>query len=310
MLIQHVLVASDFSKYSSMAEQRAAMLCKTYQCNKAEIITIEKPEAPQILAVLKKSTADKEESLIIEEALRELEMRAYDLLDRFQVNFKCVVKLGQPAHEIAAYSNATHADLLVAGAHGGNFFSALFVGNTIDKLMRLIHCPLLVVKKDCASDYRHILVPVDFTEDSLQAACLALALQPQGLITLLHAYEVGQGAKMSYAGVNRDMISIYRKQAHEQARESMSLFIDKLNAPDRIFRRQIVADLPSLAIRQYAEKFKPDLIVMGKHGYSRVEELLIGSVTRDTVAQTQCDILIVPSKGAAATHKPLLLGDG
>jgi nucleotide-binding universal stress UspA family protein len=41
---------------------------------------------------------------------------------------------------------------------------------------------------------------------------------------------------------------------------------------------------------------KPDLIVLGKHGRSRLDKLLLGSVTQHTLDQTSCDVLIVPAK--------------
>jgi nucleotide-binding universal stress UspA family protein len=295
MVIQNLLVASDFSVYSSMAERRAAIICKTYRCRKAEIVNIAKAESPQILVVIRKSSADKEASSIVEETLRQLEMRTNDLRNNFQVDFDRVVKFGHPAQEIIAYANEMHADLIIAGAHGGNIFDNLFLGNTTDKLVRMARRPLLVVKKEPVSEYSHILVPVDFTEDFLQATRLALAMHPQGCITLLHAYDVWYKGRMSYAGVEQETIDLHRRLAHESAHESMSLFIDKLGLPGRIVKRQLEFGMPSAVISKYAEKFQSDLIVMGKHGYSRLEELLIGSVTRSTIEHVQCDVLVVPA---------------
>jgi len=46
------------------------------------------------------------------------------------------------------------------------------------------------------------------------------------------------------------------------------------------------------------ERSQPDLLVMGKHGRSGVEQLLIGSVTSHLVRSAPCDVLIVPESQA------------
>jgi nucleotide-binding universal stress UspA family protein len=43
---------------------------------------------------------------------------------------------------------------------------------------------------------------------------------------------------------------------------------------------------------QQEQEFDCDLIVMGKQGESSVEDMLLGSVTRYALAQSQCDVLI------------------
>lgn len=39
-----------------------------------------------------------------------------------------------------------------------------------------------------------------------------------------------------------------------------------------------------------------DLIVIGKHGQSMIEELLFGSTTRYVLVGSQCDVLVVQEK--------------
>jgi nucleotide-binding universal stress UspA family protein len=99
---------------------------------------------------------------------------------------------------------------------------------------------------------------------------------------------------MHYANVAQEAIDYYRVEARENARLAMNDFIAGLGAPDRQLSRKIEFGYPGPVVRDYAEKMQPDLIVMGKHGRSRIEELIIGSVTRDTIDQTKSDILVVP----------------
>ena len=42
-----------------------------------------------------------------------------------------------------------------------------------------------------------------------------------------------------------------------------------------------------------ADALEPDLIVMGKHGQSGWEDMLLGSVTKHVILDATCDVLVV-----------------
>ncbi|WP_334186435.1 universal stress protein [Noviherbaspirillum sp.] len=288
--IQNVLIATDFSERAAFAEERAAMLCKQHQCSKAELMTVKEAGEPETLALVNNMSVASAEDLITHAARQELHERSATLSDNFGVDFDLSVRFGKPAWEIAGRGEELAADLIVLGAHGGNFFTDLFLGNTADRLIRLCKRPMLTVKNEPSLPYSRILVPVDFSEESDQAARVALCIAPEASITFLHAYDV----QIRYASVTQEVIHHYRREARENARLSLNRFIEDLDAADRLVSRVIIFGVPSAVVRDYAEKMQPDLIVMGKHGRSRVEEMIIGSVTRDTIDQTHCDILVVP----------------
>jgi nucleotide-binding universal stress UspA family protein len=56
---------------------------------------------------------------------------------------------------------------------------------------------------------------------------------------------------------------------------------------------------PGLKIREVARRDQIDLIVMGTHGTSRLEDLLFGSVTEKVVHHTGCPVLVVPPRTEA-----------
>lgn len=57
---------------------------------------------------------------------------------------------------------------------------------------------------------------------------------------------------------------------------------------------------PPLKIREIARRDRIDLIVMGTHGTSRLEDLLFGSVTEKVVHHTGCPVMVVPPRTQAA----------
>lgn len=297
--IHSILVATDLSERAAPAEDRAAMLVAEHRSSALEMVTVEEVGRLDMLAQLLRSTVEATLASVSERAAEALQSRAERLKNVYGVASTCAVRIGYPAAEITARADETAADLIAIGAHGGSFLSDIFLGDTADKLVHLCKKPLLIVKNKPQQAYRRVLVPVDFSADARRAAELALKLAPEADLTLLHAFEVWFEGRLQYANVSQEVIDNFRIEAREKARHELNRFAAGLDAGDRYLDQVIVFGRPEKIVREYAENHSPDLIVMGKHGSSRLADMIIGSVTRDTVDQTDCDILIVPTVAEA-----------
>jgi nucleotide-binding universal stress UspA family protein len=58
-----------------------------------------------------------------------------------------VVLFGDPGHEIADYSQREQADLIVLPSHGRTGISRMLIGSVAERVVRLAHCPVLVLRK-------------------------------------------------------------------------------------------------------------------------------------------------------------------
>ncbi len=56
---------------------------------------------------------------------------------------------------------------------------------------------------------------------------------------------------------------------------------------------EVLFGSPESRIVETAEAMRPDIIVLGSHGYSRWERLLLGSVSDSVVHHAPCSVLIV-----------------
>lgn len=290
---QRLLIATDLSERAERAEARAALLAREQGSAVAELMTVREKEEAAILARIMNAPVEATTALATEHAERVLAFRASLLNDNYGLHCSVRVRFGTPASEIIAGAEALKADLIVMGAHGGNFFSDLVLGNTVDKVTRISKTPVLIVKNQPQKPYQHVLVPVDFTEDSRRAAQAALAIAPTADVTFLHVFEVPFEGKMQYANVSTDIVNHYRLQAYEDGRTRLNAFIDDLAPGERHIQRLIEFGLPGPTVRERAKTHRPDLVAVGKHGKSGFAELLLGSVTRDTIEQTDCDVLVV-----------------
>jgi nucleotide-binding universal stress UspA family protein len=73
-------------------------------------------------------------------------LRAAFESERYQgVEFK--VLIGDPGHLIADYAQDVKADLIVLPSHGRTGLKRMLIGSVAERVVRLAHCPVLVIRK-------------------------------------------------------------------------------------------------------------------------------------------------------------------
>lgn len=56
------------------------------------------------------------------------------------------VLVGDPGHEIADFAAREHVDLIVIPSHGRTGLTRLLIGSVAERVVRLSHCPVLVLR--------------------------------------------------------------------------------------------------------------------------------------------------------------------
>ena len=56
------------------------------------------------------------------------------------------VRFGDPGREIAAFAEKLHAELIVMPSHGRTGLSRSLIGSVAERVVRLAHCPVLILK--------------------------------------------------------------------------------------------------------------------------------------------------------------------
>lgn len=57
------------------------------------------------------------------------------------------VDFGDPGHEIAQTAEDLKADLIVLPSHGRTGIARVLIGSTAERVVRMAHCPVLVLRK-------------------------------------------------------------------------------------------------------------------------------------------------------------------
>ena len=63
-------------------------------------------------------------------------------------------------------------------------------------------------------------------------------------------------------------------------------------------------------ILEEAGELRPDLIIMGRHGYTGLTRLLMGSVTARVIGHSPCNVLVVPREVPLSFKRLLVASDG
>jgi nucleotide-binding universal stress UspA family protein len=276
------LVATDFSANARRAALRAGRLGRALRVRKAVLMHA---APPFLLSKEKQARAN----LSLHRELRRL---ADELEAETGLHFEPRLARGAIVGELARA--AERVDLVVVGAHGAHPVRDFAIGSIAERLLRKCRRPVLVVRGKPGIAYRNVLVPVDFSADSRAAARLAALVAPKSELHLLHAFEAPFESKLRYAGVDDDSIRDYRAQARRKARADMAALIAAADIVPIGITRSIVHGYAPALITGAARDFGAHLVVIGKHGQSATEDLLLGSVTLRTLSSVGCDVLVVP----------------
>jgi len=292
-LLSKVLAATDLSEPAMHAVERGFQIAAQNQAQYNVIHALEL----DILDALREWMGEDVSSLkekLENDARSSLQQLATDAGKRYGVKAETAVISGPHLAMISSYVEQSHAELLVIGERGQDFLRHHLLGSTASRLIRKsVKHPVLVVKQPPHEPYKRVLIPIDFSMTSAAAVKFCRRLAPDAAIILLHAFEVPFEGKIAYAGVDEDIVKQYRIATRDRALANIRAVADSAGLDIGSYTPLIVHGDPSQTVIDQEQKFDADLIIMGKHGKNFTEELLLGSVTKHILAESQCDVLVV-----------------
>lgn len=139
---------------------------------------------------------------------------------------------------------------------------------------------------------KRILVPTDFSdhaEDALKAAA-QIAKKNNSEIIILHTLELpSQMNDAITGGISIPETMLFMKKANEM----LSKITEKPYLDGLTITEMVKLDRPAEGIAKVSNEHEIDLIVMGSHGSSGFEELLIGSNTEKVVRHSEIPVLVI-----------------
>jgi nucleotide-binding universal stress UspA family protein len=290
--LQRVLATTDLSAPARHAAGRAALVAQYVGAALHVVHVISDPVLGSLRRLLEGSPEDVELRLR-GKIDRDVAQLGEHLAQTLGAAVTADVVTGPLIAGILGHAAANRADLLVLGAQGASFMRHLMLGSTAERLVRKSDLPLLVVKQPPHEPYRRVMVAVDFTPASLAALDLARAVAPHADIVLLHAYDVPYENWMQSVEVGEDAMRHYQQAARQRALQETQAFLESAGLTVADLPTVVLKGDPTLRILEQEQELDCDLIVVGKQGETVPEELLLGSVTKHVLRQSQSDVLVV-----------------
>lgn len=231
------------------------------------------------------------------------------LLDEMQNDGRSVLELAvthahavQPTldvHQVLVVSDARsallelgeHAAMIIVGSRGRGPVASLLLGSVSVTLAKHAACPVIVVRPNDEDHPRHgILVSVDGSEKSLAAIEFAYRLASFRVLplTVLHGYWTRGSVIAPTPDAPGPDVGDERALVSESLAGMAEKFPD-VEVQVRLVRRDVEREL----IEASADV---DLLVVGHHRGSPVDNLLHDSVAAAVVEQARSAVAVVPAK--------------
>jgi len=289
--VRSLVVATDFSPAADGAIEHAALLAKRWNAQ----LTLLHVFNDGIWSQIKTLYAGQPWTAVApaDAARNRLTQQAQALAERSGIKVQAHVRSGRASTEIAAFSRETQPQLVVIGEHGENWLADIVLGGTALKVLKSAQLPVLLARRTVVAPWSRVLIATDFSDNAERAARIAMQWFPDAHLQLVHAYSVAFESRMRLAGTMSHDITLYRQREANRAEQKLQEQVRVMQMGPRL-GSLLVHGHPAAALPDQAQRLQADLIVIGKHGASALDQRLLGSVTHNLLYHAPCDVLVVP----------------
>ena len=291
--ISHIVVATDFSKASVAAVERAGQLAVIHGAALCLLHALDEGARTE-----RKSVPDaRRQAARPAPAEPPLQQRLADaaaaLARQLSVEVTTHCEAGPAPRVIAAYARAHAGSLVVVGSRADPELTGL--GSTASRVVRMPVAPTLIVRATQRRPYRTILSAVDLREGSLRAVSLAVDLFSQAHHHLLYVLDSELPTPPSASEQAEEQLRSEYASLRTQADLDLRALAQHLSARAAHRVRAVVADdVPARAILVAAANLGADCVVVGHHGRGPATDRALGSMAQHVIHSALSDVLVVP----------------
>jgi len=318
---ERIMCAIDFSSFTDTTLAYGTALCREFH---AKLFLVN-------VTFDTKSILRNAETSVDPEELQQMQTRNSEnylkkLTESLAIDHECLISHGDPAEEISRLAVEKKADMVITATHGKSGIKRFLIGSVTEKLMKIIHCPLLVLntrKQELTSPVpfrgklKKILVGCDFSPDSRLAFeyGLSLAQEFQSELYLTHVVKPTEHIELKasdYIDVKPTDYVHWRspdyfemqKKVTEKRTEKNSKLRSQLEqqlyfmVPEEcrnwcIPKTALLNGEPYKELIKHAKEKNIDMMVLGIRGHTLLNKLLVGSTTDRIIRDSPCPVLAV-----------------
>jgi nucleotide-binding universal stress UspA family protein len=277
--IKHLLLATDLTERSQRAFERAIQLKSELG---AAVTLLHALEPGLFPAIGEERYAD------AEGLLRTL---IAELPEDKRAGVACDIRVGEPFTAIIDEADKYNAELIIVGQPAKGGLKELFIGTTTERVVLHSDLPVLVVNEPVRGAYSHVMVAMDLSEGAIRALETAYRIAPEAEFLIVHAWHVPLMAFGTTDAAERVAIR-KSKRVRERVDRRFKEFLSELAPHAKAPRIELLEGSPQVEIRSQMAVFNPDLLAMGTHARSAMKTAMIGSLSREFLAEARCDMLV------------------
>lgn len=291
MILRKILVPTDFSESADHALPHAVELCGRFD---AELIAL------HVRTLFTDDPNNPEHHFLnvqeYESYLRKEIDKTTRHLDTSLSLHTELTRSVSPASGILDYIAEHEIDLTVMGTHGRSALTHLFLGSVAEKVVRHAPCPVLTVGPERDGyrqnpSYQKILVAFDFSEHARLAARNALEIARRFDARVHVLYVLEQEVHPAFFEIWKQTVQKDLPEIARSARESLEKAVGTADVRQLDVHVKTGDGKAHSEIVRFAQAEEIDLIVMGTHGLSGAEHMLLGSTTERVVRIAPCPVL-------------------
>jgi nucleotide-binding universal stress UspA family protein len=287
---ERLLLATDSSEFSEGAIREAIRMAKRCGSKLTAISVIEtNPEfestAPQVLEKMEKE---------VRGHLNSVQSRA----KQEGVACEIAVHEGEDSYKyIVDEAVAQKSTMIIMGRRGKKGFRRLVMGSTTSWTIGHAPCSVLVVPRNAQVDFKSIVVATDGSPHSAVAASEAIGIAKRNsakltVIAVVPA-DIAMPTDIDFAAIQREKLADQEMQVAEKNARAVKDAAQKAGVDAQAF---VMSGKPADAIIEIAKDKAADLVVVGSHGRTGLDRLLMGSVAERVIVLSSCAVLAAKGK--------------
>lgn len=294
---QHILVPIDGSDHSKQALQHAIDIARI---TGGAITLLSVANMADIINQF--GQMENTSELTMDEMTASAQANSTGLLKKFaamvpaSLSVQSIFELSAPETAILAEQKSQSADLICMGRGGGQAFKNFLLGSVSTYVITHAPCPVLLARDEKKGPYRHILVPVDGSESSLQALKQAevLAKGDGASLTVLYVASVSDSLRDTAIPNTLEPHKLQELAAHMRTKGHNAFLRCQEELSSQVPLQCLYKiGSPGPIILQTAADTETDLIVMGSRSLNRIQSVLLGSVGRYVSSHSGLPVLII-----------------
>jgi nucleotide-binding universal stress UspA family protein len=202
---------------------------------------------------------------------------------------------GNPADAILEKAKSWSADLIAVGTHGRSALGRVLLGSVSLKLIREAACSVRVGRSTTHEGPVHLLVGIDGSPEA-DAAIEEVYRRswPTGTeVSIVAVNEVLVPVNAERIAIDERLYDTINEDEHLRLKHAANSAAEKLRAAGLIATALLEEGEPKRVLVQLARDWEANAIFVGARGLSRVEGVLLGSVSSSTVAHAPCTVEVV-----------------